>query len=318
MGWIYLALVIVLSTVLWPVVRWTLARDGNPRVMGFWVSLIASAISLAVVLIRGVPLFVPSIWIAAATFSAAYAVGFIIFIMRCLQIGPSGPTVTINNLAMIFGVLYGVLWLDPHLPNLWIVVGTTGVLTALVMIGTRSDSASTCVHPAGREWLRLVMAGGALSGLSFMTQTYMGLRHPGFDNSMLFIGIGFGLSAVILFLTVVGEPRILLRRQRELAGGIILGISSTVGLPLTILAFGKLGAEVVLPVSVTSPMVLVMVLGIVVYGERLSRLMWAGCLMAALSVGMIGYGSTRDSRPVGEEIPRCRQQPLIHLCEMDE
>ena len=55
MGWIYLSVVIVLSTALWPVARWTLTRDGNPRVMGFWVSLTASAISLAVVLIRGAP-----------------------------------------------------------------------------------------------------------------------------------------------------------------------------------------------------------------------------------------------------------------------
>jgi hypothetical protein len=37
MGWFYLAVVIVLSTVLWPVARWTLDRDGDPRVMGFWI-----------------------------------------------------------------------------------------------------------------------------------------------------------------------------------------------------------------------------------------------------------------------------------------
>ncbi|MFZ2658178.1 MAG: hypothetical protein WAX69_24815 [Victivallales bacterium] len=49
-----------------------------------------------------------------------------------------------------------------------------------------------------------------------------------------------------------------------------------------------------------------MILGIAVYGEHLSRLMWTGCLIAVLSVGMIGYGSTRDSCPVGEGIPPTR------------
>ena len=35
--------------------------------------------------------------------SVAYAVGFWICVMRALQVGPAGPTATINNMAMAAG-----------------------------------------------------------------------------------------------------------------------------------------------------------------------------------------------------------------------
>ena len=46
-------------------------------------------------------------------FSVAYSVGFYILIMRCLKTGPAGPTITVNNSAMICGVLFGIFFLEP-------------------------------------------------------------------------------------------------------------------------------------------------------------------------------------------------------------
>jgi drug/metabolite transporter (DMT)-like permease len=265
--------------------------------MGFWISLTAGVLSLAVLIVRGVPAPALAVWVAGCIFAVAYAVGFIILIMRCLQIGPSGPTVAINNSAMVFGVLYGVLWLDPHTPNTWILAGAIGVFAALAMIGLGGRPNPSDAHPVGRAWLPLVLLGGAFSGVSFMVQTHVGLRHPGLEDGLWLVSLGFGQSAVILLLSAVRDPRILWRRRRERFGGMALGVSNAVGLPLTLLAFRHLGSEIVLPVSVTTPMVLVMVLGSVLYRERLTRLTWAGCLLAAFSVGLIGYGSARNERP---------------------
>lgn len=294
MGWIYLALVTVMGTAIWPLARWALSEGGNPRVMGFWISLTVATASLTALIIKDAPLFIPSLWVAGILMGTAYAVGFIMLIMRCLQTGPAGPTVTINNSAMIFGVLYGVLWLEPHFPNGWILAGSAGVLAALIMIGMGRPPSSPQIRAVSHAWLPMVLAGGAFSGLSFMTQTYAGLCHPGVENSLLFMFVGFCFAAVILFLSVVRDPRILLRQKRELAGGVILGLSNTIGTLLVLLTFRKLGAEIVLPVSVTSPMILIMILGVVFYKEHLSRLMWAGCLGAALAVGLIGFGSTQN------------------------
>lgn len=259
--------------------------------MGFWLSLTASLASLAILVMREAPTGAPALWLAAAAFAVAYGIGFIVFILRALQIGPAGPTVTVNNSAMIFGVLYGLLWLDPHVPNAWVAAGVFGVFVALALVGYGGKTNSGNHRGNAKEWLRLVVAGGALAGLSFVSQTYVGLRHPGIDNSLIFICLGFGLSALLLFFLVGRDPRVLLQSQRELTGGIALGVSNTIGFSLTILAFKEVGAEIVLPVSVTSPMILVTLLGVLVYGERLSRLTWTGCGLAVLSVAAIGYGS---------------------------
>jgi drug/metabolite transporter (DMT)-like permease len=213
--------------------------------------------------------------------------------------------VTINNSAMIFGVLYGLLWLDPHTPNICILAGAVGVFAALAMIGVGGRPDPSGAHPVGREWLPLVLLGGVFSGVSFMVQTHVGLRHPGLGDGLWLVGLGFGQSAVILLLSVARDSRILWRRRRERLGGMVLGVSNAVGLPLTLLAFRHLGSEIVLPVSVTTPMVLVMVLGSVLYKERLTRLTWAGCLLAAFSVGLIGYGSARNEHSArGPHLPR--------------
>jgi len=72
-----------------------------------------------------------------------------------------------------------------------------------------------------------------------------------------------------------------------------LGISNTIGFSLTVLAFKDMGAEIVLPISITAPMVLVLLMGRLVYGEHLNRQAWIGCMLAVLAVGVLSYGSSR-------------------------
>ena len=291
MGWIYLGIITFIATAIWPVAKWTLKDDGSPRVMGFWLSLTAATVSAVSLLVRGGTFATTGVWIAGAVMSVAYAVGFIILIMRCLQIGPAGPTVTVNNSMMVCGVLYGVVWLDPHLPDPWILCGAIGVVVGLAFVGLGNRTGGESQERAGAEWARLIALGGALSGVSFMSQSYVGLRHPGMDSGLLFSVAGFGLSAAILLLTLVRESREFVRRRRELAGGILLGIGNGIGLPLTTAAFEHLGAEIVLPVTVASPMVLVTLIGAIAYREKLTRLMWLGCILAAFSIAAIAYGS---------------------------
>lgn len=291
MGWIYLGIVTFIATAIWPVARWTLKDDGNPRVMGVWLSLTAALVSAVSLLLRGGTFADSGVWLAGLVLSVAYAVGFVILMMRCLQIGPAGPTVTVNNSMMVCGVLYAVVWLDPHVPDPWIIFGAIGVVVGLSFVGLGNRPEGEGRTRAGAGWARLVALGGVFAALSFMTQTYVGLRHPGLDSGQLFTVAGFGMSAVILLLTLIRDPLTLVRRRRELGGGIVLGVGNGIGLPLTMAAFEHLGAEIVLPVTVASPMVLVTLIGAIAYREKLTRLMWLGCILAALSIAAIAYGS---------------------------
>ena len=297
-GSICLVIIVTAATLLWVIAKWALAENGNVRVFGFYVSVTACLGSLAILLARNGDMAVGPVWIAGLFLGVAYAIGFIVLIMRCLQIGPAGPTATVNNSAMICGVLFSILYLDPHVPSGLVILGVIGTVGALVLIGMGRQRQESVGGPSiDNRWLPLVLAGGALSGLSFMSQAYVGTRYGGPDHAFLFCVAGFGSSALILLALVRDRKQALLAR-REAAGGILLGAINAMVLPLTLRAVGALGAEIVFPITVTTPMLLVLIIGRVAYGEKLNRLVWTGCILAAVSVAVLSRaaaGAARDN-----------------------
>jgi len=179
MSWIILCIIGLAATAIWPLGRWTLKDGGKPGVAEFWVSftvaLVCGAGTLATGDWRGAP---AGVWVAGGALSVAYAVGFWICIMRALQIGPSGPTATVNNMAMAAGVLYGLIVLTPGRATAWIWAGLAGVCAALVLLGVGRPAADGLHRTTGARWARLVALGGAFSCLSFVIQAHVGTLYP--------------------------------------------------------------------------------------------------------------------------------------------
>ena len=228
----------------------------------------------------------PSVWLASTMLAIAYAVGFWLLIMHALKIGPAGPTVTVNNMAMVCGVLYGVLYLQPRgTPNAFVLAGALGTCVALVLIGMGKRTRTQDGAPVPRRWLPMVIAGGAFSGLSFMTQTYIGEVQRPFRFVFLIIA---SLGSALILLPIVVRHR---ATSREVIAGVAVGCMSGVGLLLTLAAFEYLGSAIVLPFSVTTPVLLMLAIGHFVYRERLSRPQLAGSLIGALAVLLLALGS---------------------------
>ena len=279
-GWLFLTVAVAFSTILWPVARWGLAGDARPVTAGFWTSLAMGAVALCG---AKFDLRAPAgVWVAGGLLAVAYSIGFWVLIMQCLKIGPAGPTVTVNNMAMVCGVLYGVLWLHPRgWPGPLVIAGAIGTCVALVLIGRGQRSPESAVP---RRWLPMVLAGGAFSGLSFICQTYIGETQRPFRFAFLTIG-AFGSALVLLPLAWST-----LWRRREMTAGIAIGAMSGVGMALTLAAFADLGSAVVLPFSVTTPVLLMLVIGHFAYREHLGRLQLAGCIIGAMSVLLLALG----------------------------
>lgn len=66
-----------------------------------------------------------------------------------------------------------------------------------------------------------------------------------------------------------------------------------VTLPLTLMTIRQSGAEVALPVTVATPILLVLVIGLVFYRGRLSAATWIGCVLGALAVAALAYGGSQ-------------------------
>ena len=288
-GWLFLIGAVTASTLLWPVSRWGLRGTGRPVVVGFWTSLAMGAISLGGCLARGELRAPPQVWLAGCLMALAYAVGFWTLVMHCLKIGPAGPTVTVNNMAMVCGVLYGVLYLHPSgIPNALITSGAAGTCVALVLIGMAKRTRRADVAPVPRRWFPMLIAGGAFSGLSFMTQTYIGEAHSSFHFAFLAIG---ALGSALLLLPTMLLRHSLPGRVREIAAGIGVGVLSGIGILLTLAAFEHLSSAIVLPFSVTTPVLLMLLIGHFAYREHLDPRQWAGSLVGALSVLLLALGS---------------------------
>ena len=76
-----------------------------------------------------------------------------------------------------------------------------------------------------------------------------------------------------------------------MTAGIAIGVMSGVGMTLTLAAFAYLGSAVVLPFSVTTPVLLMLVIGHFAYHERLGRSQLAGCIIGVISVLLLALGS---------------------------
>lgn len=288
MGWIILCIIVLAATAIWPLGRWTLKDTGEPGVAGFWVSLTVALVCAAGTAATGDWRGASSgVWVAGAALSVAYAVGFWICIMRALQIGPAGPTATINNMAMAAGVLYGLLVLTPGRATAWTWAGLTGVCAALLLLGLGKPAVDGVHRTTGARWARLVVVGGALSCVSFVVQAHVGTLYPA--HKYVFGVAAYSLSALLL-LPVMLRDRARFARRRECAGGVALGVVNGAMLPLTLMTIRQLGAEVVFPVTVATPILLVLLIGRIFYKEQLSTPAWIGCVLGALAVAALAYG----------------------------
>lgn len=286
MGWIYLIVVVVGNAALWPIGRWAM-QGGKATVLGFWASLSCAGIGLLSVSLTGGHFGSWPVWLSSGLMSIAYAVGFCALIMQCLKIGPAGPTATVNNMAMVCGVLYGMLWLEPHQPSGLVILGVICTCLALILIGAAKPGEN---KPAAvpREWLPMVLAGGAFSGLSFMTQTYIAVRQP--QAIYQYLTLGFGLSALMLLPALLTNLPVRSRR-RECIGGLAIGSLTGLLMPLSLKAVGYLGSAVVFPITVTVPVIAVLIIGHFLYHEKLDRLQLAGSLTGVFAVLLLALGS---------------------------
>jgi drug/metabolite transporter (DMT)-like permease len=289
--WLLLLLLLAMGVSIWPVGRWG-TGGGSAAAMGFWISLTTGVASALVLAGRGVTPAWNGLLVAGLLMGFAYAVGFCLLVMHALKIGPAGPTVTINNVALVAGVLYYWFWLEPRRPTAALLAGLVGVCLALVLIGLNRGGAQGDGRTMSRRWALVVVPGGLLSALSFMMQTYAGVRYPGAESGSLFAAICFLSSALMLLPAVLREGRGALRR-RPVVAGVVIGVVNAAGMPIGMTIMKGVGPEVFLPVTVAMPIIVMLIVGHFFYAERLDRRTTAGCVLAAASVALLAYARAR-------------------------
>ena len=285
-----LAMTVILATLLWPVNRWVMKRGAAPEGYGLWTSIMAAVISAAFALAFGQPLNQPAVWAVGAMIGFAFAVGYCLIIMHCLKIGPTGPTAAVNNMGLVWPVVVGLVWPQLQQLSAGVVVGLALVVIALVLfgIGSSAGSGDPAVARISRHWVAWVFLGWLLSGMS-MTGQYIGSVVAA-DSPLALTAAFYAVATLILAPLVLRRGRAWINRV-ELTGGLVNGVLSAAALVTTLSALRYARVEIVYPVTVATPILLVLVLSSLVYRERLSRTAWAAC--AAGVAGLVVLSLSR-------------------------
>jgi drug/metabolite transporter (DMT)-like permease len=281
---ILLSLLVLSSTALWPLNRWAMSRGARTEPIGIVISLVAAPGAMALSLALQKPFLVSAALGLGALAGVAYAVGFILIIFYCLNIGPSGPTVTINNMGLLWPVAISIVFYSggKDIPPLtW--AGMAAAVGALLLMGW-SHAEDSGARPMTRHWAKWAIIGWVFSGISmgsqFLSSHYAPEAPFGYTASM------FAVSWVILAIVMRVKRGGRLRREELIAGG-VTGLMMTGMLPLTIVLLTRMSAAVVYPVTVAGPAVLMLLVGHLVFKERLSALGWVASVLGVIGIVLL-------------------------------
>jgi len=278
-NWLLISLVVLSSTLLWPVNRWAMRNDARPEAIGMVSSLVGMSLAVALGLASGSPLLARTALLIGGVGGLAYAVGFVLIIFYCLKIGPTGPTVTLNNMGLVWPVLIGLLWFSTSAPTVMQWAGFAGTLLALALTGAnRSDDAA--VTPITARWTGWALVGWAFAGISMSTQFLNSRFAPEAPYAYL---LALFATALVVCLLTAAVKRSGLPARVEILAGLCTGLLNIAGISLTIYLLGRISPTIVMPITVASPVILMLLFGHFVLKERLNPLGWT-----ASALGLVG------------------------------
>jgi drug/metabolite transporter (DMT)-like permease len=279
-----LALIVMNSTLLWPLNRWAMMKHARTENIGIVISAVLAAGAALVSVLMGKPLMVPSALVLGPLAGIAYAVGFILIIFYCLKIGPSGPTVTINNMGLIWPVLLDLGMFgggQAIRTSTW--AGLIITIIALVLMG-RGRAARRGAAPMTKRWAWWALTGWMFSGISMGCQFLSSQYAP--QAPFAFVVLMSLVSLAILTTITLVKRNGRFRKEEVIAGG-LTGLMMVFGIPATIILLTRMSAAIVFPVTVAGPAILMLLIGHFILKERLSVAGWAASLAGIAGIVLL-------------------------------
>jgi hypothetical protein len=276
-----LSVLVVASAAVWPLCRWSVRSGGSPVGTGIVLSAVSLAGGLVGSLATDSVVYEPAAFFYGALGGIAWAVGFVLLTLRCLAIGPIGPTAVVSALSFAGTVVatMTVPFAPPATAALYAGLGAT--LLSVIVAG----AARMAVKSEGAgDWSRLAVAGWGFSALASGAQFLSGRFAPGAPFGYL---VAQALVALLL-LAIVATSRSGTRpRLPDLVAGAGAGVLTTVLAPLSASLLADLQAVAVYPVVVAAPAATVAVLGAAAYREKLTLWGWLATASGVAALALL-------------------------------
>ena len=274
---------------------WTVRHNGRPALYSFWLLLVSASVAGVLAAAFGQDLLNREVWLFGLIIGLCYA-GCLKLMLFCLQRGPSGPVVAVNNMGLVWPVTAAFLYPYLKRPPFLTVLGVLSVCTALILLGvarksarneTPDDSAGAGNRASslGPAMLLLWVA----AGLSMMFQAIAAKRLPDSPLALVSVMSFVACAAVLPMCVRASRPR---ARRNEIIPGVITGIVQVITGTAVFVGITRLGSQIVFPFIIATPIIIMLTVGHFAYKDKLGRLAWAACLLGAL--GLILLALTGD------------------------
>jgi drug/metabolite transporter (DMT)-like permease len=275
------------STAFWVINRWASHRGARTVAYSFWMVLTGTVVSGLLVLFLRQPLNDGFLWTIGGMVGVFYAASLFL-IMYAMGTGPSGPVVAVNNMGIVWPVVISLVWLRPRTPTPALIVAMLSVCGAVVVLSLAQNGKANTSAPGaatdGRRRALVMLLLWAVAGSSQGSQAVGAAR---LGNSPLGVIFAYNLVALVIETVLFLRQRPVQVRRNEVLPGVFLG-TVLVGTAVThFMAVPRLGAEVVFPFVVATPIIIMLLVARFVHHEVISRAAWIACLVGGVGLVLL-------------------------------
>lgn len=254
-------------------------NEGRPFVILFNAlrTLTALLLFTVIVLIKGFNFHLPTL-IYAAVYSVSLS-SALVFIHLALSHGSLSLTGLITSYSLLIPVFYGILFLGETI-NTFMVLGLVFFAVSMFFVNFKSKSG----EKFNFKWLLFIILSFITNGASATIQKMHQINYPSMYQSE-FMFIGMGIAAVIFFMLSIrhrGYVKPLFKSNWYVGalGGVCLGVVNYMVLVLA----ATLPSSVMFPVISAGSIVLLSIVSVVVYKEKLSVPQIFGLIIGVCSI----------------------------------
>ncbi len=283
----------VISTMISGIINSTYGKKKAHNEADFQLlNLISSVFSMVIILITALVMSAeaPSLFTLGLglVFGTVTALGTV-FTVKALSIGPVSYTTLITTASMIIPALSGWAFFNEEIG----VVKILGILLMLVSVALSVLNKDEDKRRATAKWLALALTAGAFVGLVGVIQkTHQSSAHSG--ELMYFLVIAFAFSSIYSAFMLLKKRRKNIKPQVSLSPrkstvylfpllGVTVAISNMINLYLS----GVLSSIVFFPVVNGSNLLLMLIVSVVLFRERLSKTQWAGFVIGCGAIALL-------------------------------
>ena len=278
-GYIFLALSVLASVGFGHIIKWSQRGGANLVMIGAVNYGVGAVLTGAIAIVVGSAGLTPPTVGFATVAGLSYGISYLVY-LRALRLFGVGITTTAVRLTVMPAVAASILYWGEQ-PSVARLAGIVIASLALPLLTLRARP--TDIGRAGSGWLWLTSMFLIFSVTPLVAKAFQESGPSGAQP--VFVAVWFAIACLVGI--VVGLYQRLRPTRDDLVIGSILGLANGGGTLAMMFALSWLPASVLFPIATAGAVVVAVVSGAWVWGEKLSRPAWAGVFLATVSLLLV-------------------------------